>query len=89
MQLAEDYKLLGLTDKDYLATRLIIECSRLMVSRTEKLDQSTQFQVFLACNHLFEKNGISAGQFSGRERLTADAILNKDFSAWKLAAKIH
>ena len=88
LSLTKDYKTLGLQDRAYLDNRLIVECSRLMASRTEELDEVTRQQVFLACNNLFTEEHVDPSQFSGIERIFADAILNKDFVAWKLAAKI-
>lgn len=86
MSLIEDYKTLGLTDEAYLHKRILHECSRLMVRRTERLDEVTKKQVFLACNKIFEENGIKAVEFSGVDRLFADSIINKDYVAWKMAA---
>ena len=86
MRLIDDYRKLGLTDEDYLHKRIMKECSRLMVRRTEKLDDRTRKQIFLACNRIFSENEIKAGEFSGVDRIFADAIINKDYAAWKMAA---
>ena len=88
MSLTEDFYKIGLTDKDYLSKRLITECGRLMVNRTSQLDEDTQKQVFLACNQLFLDNEIEPGTFAGVDKLFANAIINKDFTAWKMAADI-
>lgn len=87
ISLIEDYKALGLTDEAYLHKRIMNECSRLMVRRTEKLDEGTKKQVFLACNRIFTENEIKAREFSGVDRIFADAIINKDYAAWKMAAE--
>lgn len=86
MSLIEDYKTLGLTDEIYLHKRIMNECSCLMVRRTERLDEGTKKQVFLACNKIFVENGINAAEFSGSDRLFADAIINKNYVVWKMAA---
>ena len=86
MKLIDDYRKLGLTDEDYLHKRIMKECSQLMVRRTEKLDDRTRKQIFLACNRIFTENEIKAREFSGVDRIFADAIINKDYAAWKMAA---
>lgn len=85
MSLIEDYRLLGLTDESYLHNRILHECSGLMVRRTQKLDEETKKQVFLACNRIFVENGIMAEEFTGVDRIFAEAILKKDYAAWKMA----
>ena len=86
MSLIKDYKTLGLTDEAYLHRRIMKECSRLMVRRTEKLDEATRKQVFLACSRIFEENEIKSTEFSGIDRTFADVIINRDYAAWKMAA---
>lgn len=86
MSLIKDYKTLGLTDEAYLHRRIMKECSRLMVRRTEKLDEATRKQVFLACSRIFEENEIKSTEFSGIDRIFADVIINRDYAAWKMAA---
>ena len=86
MGLIEDYRTLGLTDESYLHKRIMHECSRLMVSRTEKLDNETKKQIFLACSKIFTTEGIKVTEFSGIDRIFANAIINKDYAAWRMAA---
>ena len=86
MSLIEDYKTLGLTDESYLHKRIMRECSLLMVRRTDKLDEETKKQVFLACNKIFIDNRIKPTEFSGPDRIFTEAILAKDYAAWKMAA---
>ncbi len=86
INLIKDYKELGLSDESYLHKRILIECSRLMVRRIEKIDEDTQKQVFLACNRLFYENDIKIEEFSGLDRSFAKAIIYKDYSAWKMVA---
>ena len=88
MSLTDDFYKIGLADKDYLNKRLMTECTRLMVNRTSQLDEETQEQVFLACNQLFVDNDIDSDNFIGVDRIFADAIINKDYVAWKMAAAI-
>jgi|GEM_PF-6574782 len=85
ISLVEDYRTLGLTDEAYLHKRILHECSGLMVRRTQKLDEGTKKQVFLACNRIFVENGIRAEEFTGVDRFFAEAILKKDYTAWKMA----
>lgn len=86
MSLIEDYRTLGLTDESYLHRRIMHECSQLMASRTEKLDDEIKKQVFLACSRIFSREGIKITEFSGIDRIFADAIINKDYTAWRMAA---
>ncbi len=88
MSLTEDYKILGF-DKSYLHKRLVAECSSLMVERTALLDEETRKQVFLACNWLFENNGVDPSTFLGLDFMYALAITNKDYAAWKLVAMVQ
>ena len=88
MSLTEDYKKLQLTNRAWLSERLVAECSKLMVRRTEGLDELTRKQVFLACHKLFCDEQVDPTQFSGVPRLFAEAIVKKDYAAWKLAAKL-
>ena len=88
MSLVDDYKKLQLNDRAYLSKRLVAECSHLMVRRTEGLDEATRMQVFLAVNKLFLDEQVDPKQFSGADRIFAEAILKKDYDAWKLAARI-
>lgn len=87
ISLIKDYKALGLKDESYLHNRIMIECSSLMVIRTERLDEDTKKQVFLACNWIFKTNEIRAEEFTGVDRIFAEAILKKDYAAWKMAAE--
>ena len=89
MSLTEDYYALGLSDKGYLHKRLMTECSQLMVDRTSGLDEETREQVFLACSQLFSDNGVEPDSFSGIEKKFAEVILNKDYTAWKMAAAVN
>ena len=79
--LANDYWKLGLKDKLYFEQRLLAECSHLMVNRTSLMDESVRVQIFLACNELFEKYGITSKHFTGVDRIFTEAILSKDFRA--------
>lgn len=88
LSLAEDYKKLGLSDRAYLHERLVVECSSLMVERTAGLDEPTRTQAFLACSRLFRKEEVDPARFSGADRVFAEAILNGDYDAWKLAANL-
>ena len=88
MSLTNDYKKLRIDDHAYLSERLSVECSGLMTERTQGLDEPTRMQVFLACNKLFTEEDVDPKQFSGFRRVCVDAIRNKDYDAWKLAAKL-
>ncbi len=86
--LAKAYKELGLTDKNYLHKRLLAECGGLMVRRTANLEKIVRQQVFLKCHELLVENGFDSSAFSGKDRIMADAIMNKDYSAWNMAGYI-
>ena len=58
-----------------------------MVIRTERLDEDTKKQVFLACNWIFKTNEIRAEEFTGVDRIFTEAIIKKDYAAWKMAAE--
>lgn len=89
MYLTKTYKILGLKDIDYLHKRLLAECSGLMARRTKRLDVETRKQVFLACNKLFLEEELKADHYKGIERIFVNAIMEKDYTAWDLAAKVY
>ena len=53
--LAVDYSQFGIDDKTYVCNKFMSECLRLMVNRTEFLENAVCIQVFLA-THKLSKN---------------------------------
>ena len=88
ISLLKAYKELGISDKVYLQKRLLVECGVLMVIRTANLEADIRKQVFLACNRIFVENEVDPSIFSGKDQVMATAIINRDYSAWKMAGYI-
>ena len=84
--LAEDYFRLSLTDEDYLLKCVLNECSGLAFFRTNKLDEYTRMQVFLACCEMVSSFSIRPSNLSCKQKIFYDALLSHDFRAWELAA---
>lgn len=56
-------------------------------ARNKAIDNSSgRYLTFLACNKIFTREGIKITEFSGIDRIFADAIINKDYAAWRMAA---
>ena len=85
LSLADDFIKLGLNDQKYFNCRLIHECSLLMSNRISVLDEDTKKQVFLACNHLFNKYNVNITGITGIDKVMAVAIIKKDYAAWIIA----
>ena len=88
--LIECYHRLELTDKEYLFTRVLKECSSLAVNRTKKLDTKTRMHAFQACCALLQE--VQSEEYlenlSTKDKIFYKALMQKDFALWNIAAKL-
>ena len=86
--LIQDYRKLGLNDEAYLFGRTLNECSSFAVNRTQKLDMNTRYQVFMACSEIISSFHFIPSGLTPKQKFSYEALINKDFRAWVLAARI-
>ena len=88
--LIECYLKLGLKNKEYLFMRVLKECSSLAVNRTKDLDPETRMQAFQACCAMLKEvqSGIYSQSLSKKDKLFYQALIQRDYSLWIIAANL-